>query len=248
MVCEKCRSVCRALKQDTRCLPFQIRFIVFELAPGGDLFVKNPDTFHWTDRLQSAIDVTIALGYLHTRQPKVFHGDITSSNIVVTGDGRGMLTDFGLSCEASEQGTAVLPGWQGTLGYLDPEVAESRCISEHSEVYSLGMVFLELATGNSPHMVRGDKEIPFLDTITPGKWSSVAPLVDKRAAWPGCVVKELTEIAFRCIGDRSRRPTSSDIAEQLIRLQKKYGHIITVPEATKPKKLKSLHRLRRRQK
>ena len=222
---------------------------MFELAPGGDLFVKDPDTFHWTDRLQSAIDVTTALGYLHTRHPKVFHGDITSSNIVITGDGRGMLTDFGLSCEAGEEGTAVLSGFQGTVGYLDPDVAESHCLTESSEVYSLGMVLLELATGNSPHVIKGDKEIRILDTITPGKWSSVAPLVDRRAAWPGCVVKEFTEIAFRCIGDTARRPASSDIAEQLIRVQKKYGHIITTPEEAapaKPERLRSRHRLHRR--
>ncbi len=92
-------------------------------------------------------DVASALDYAHNKG--VIHRDIKPSNIMLTKDGRGILTDFGLTMQVSAEstmGTAF-----GTPRYIAPEQAISshRAVPQ-SDIYSLGVVIYEMITGQAP--------------------------------------------------------------------------------------------------
>merc|ERR1712151_5783 len=85
----------------------------------------------------------------------IFHRDIKSQNILFSSGGTAQIADFGLACVPSRlQGTAKSVA--GTLGYADPAYLSTGTITESVEVYSLGMVFIELLTGCPPAVVAPD--------------------------------------------------------------------------------------------
>lgn len=106
----------------------------------------------WQRRLEVAIDAAQALAFLHTRQPKVFHRDIKSGNIVLAKNGTAKLADFGLAERARPEhpDKLIITKHQGTLGYVDPRIIETSEVDESTEVFSLGIVLLELLTGRPP--------------------------------------------------------------------------------------------------
>eukprot|EP00746_Dinoflagellata_sp_MGD_P124849 gnl/MRDRNA2_/MRDRNA2_59489_c0_seq1.p2 gnl/MRDRNA2_/MRDRNA2_59489_c0~~gnl/MRDRNA2_/MRDRNA2_59489_c0_seq1.p2 ORF type:complete len:269 (-),score=51.14 gnl/MRDRNA2_/MRDRNA2_59489_c0_seq1:692-1498(-) len=134
--------------------------LVYELLPGGDVHARlqRPHDFSWHERLRIAIDSARGLSHLHAHEPEVFHRDIKTANILLDGAGNGKMADFGLACmcpargrERCRTGSGLLVDKPaGTPGYADPVYAVTRVITEASEVYSFGMVLLELLSCRPP--------------------------------------------------------------------------------------------------
>ncbi|RVW49789.1 putative receptor-like protein kinase [Vitis vinifera] len=104
----------------------------------------------WQTRIQIAIDVANALEYLHFYcDPPLCHRDIKSSNILLDENFVAKVADFGLA-HASKDGSIcfepVNTDVRGTPGYMDPEYVITRELTEKSDVYSYGVVLLELVT------------------------------------------------------------------------------------------------------
>ncbi|KAK8955132.1 putative LRR receptor-like serine/threonine-protein kinase [Platanthera guangdongensis] len=104
----------------------------------------------WIKRLEIAEDAAKGIEYLHTGcSPTIIHRDLKSSNILLDKHMKAKVADFGLSKPAVD-GSHVSSIVRGTVGYLDPEYYTSQQLTEKSDIYSFGIILLELISGQEP--------------------------------------------------------------------------------------------------
>ncbi|OIT31477.1 PREDICTED: receptor-like kinase TMK3 [Nicotiana attenuata] len=131
------------------------RILVYEYMPQGAL---SRHLFHWKNfkleplswkkRLNIALDVARGMEYLHTLAHQSFiHRDLKSSNILLGDDFRAKVSDFGLVKLAPDGEGSVVTRLAGTFGYLAPEYAVTGKITTKADVFSFGVVLMELLTG-----------------------------------------------------------------------------------------------------
>ncbi|XP_020233858.1 receptor protein kinase TMK1 [Cajanus cajan] len=132
------------------------RILVYEYMPQGAL---SKHLFHWKSheleplswkrRLNIALDVARGMEYLHTLAHQSFiHRDLKPSNILLADDFRAKVSDFGLVKLAPEgEKKSVVTKLAGTFGYLAPEYAVTGKITTKADVFSFGVVLMELLTG-----------------------------------------------------------------------------------------------------
>ncbi|XVE82358.1 hypothetical protein DITRI_Ditri15bG0142200 [Diplodiscus trichospermus] len=145
------------------CIDGSLRVLAYEYAPNGSLHdmlhgkkgVKGAQpgpVLSWTQRVKIAVGAAKGLEYLHEKaQPHIIHRDIKSSNVLLFDGDVAKIADFDLSNQAPDMAarlhsTRVL----GTFGYHAPEYAMTGTLSSKSDVYSLGVILLELLTGRKP--------------------------------------------------------------------------------------------------
>ncbi|KAK1666478.1 hypothetical protein QYE76_054637 [Lolium multiflorum] len=112
----------------------------------------SPVASSWKTRLEALLGVSRALLHLHREAERpVIHRNVTSSNILLDASWKSHLSDFGVAVlrAAGDQGQPV-EEVVGTFGYIDPEYSRTRRVSSASDVYSLGVVMLEVLTGRPP--------------------------------------------------------------------------------------------------
>ncbi|KAL9322631.1 hypothetical protein ACSQ67_010684 [Phaseolus vulgaris] len=102
----------------------------------------------WSKRLAIALDVARGIEYLHSLARQTFiHRDLKSSNILLGDDFRAKVSDFGLVKHAPDSEKSVATKLAGTFGYLAPEYAVMGKITTKVDVFSYGVVLMELLTG-----------------------------------------------------------------------------------------------------
>jgi Leucine-rich repeat (LRR) protein len=105
----------------------------------------------WPARLGVARGAARGLAHLHaSSEPRVLHRDVKSSNILLDARMEPRLADFGLARLVLSADTHVTTDLVGTLGYIPPEYGHSSVATYRGDVYSLGVVLLELVTGRRP--------------------------------------------------------------------------------------------------
>ncbi|GMN63256.1 hypothetical protein TIFTF001_032327 [Ficus carica] len=102
----------------------------------------------WDTRLKIALGAAQGLSYLHHDcSLRIIHRDVKSSNILLDKDFEAHLTDFGIAKSLCISKSYTSTYIMGTIGYIDPEYARTSRLTEKSDVYSYGIVLLELLTG-----------------------------------------------------------------------------------------------------
>lgn len=137
------------------CITGQQRILVYDFVPNGTLEFhlhgKGRPTMDWPSRLKIALGSAKGLAYLHEDcHPRIIHRDIKAANILLDYNFEAMVADFGLAKLNSDTDTHVSTRVMGTFGYLAPEYASSGKLTDKSDVFSFGIMLLELLTGRRP--------------------------------------------------------------------------------------------------
>nr|XP_028949555.1 receptor-like serine/threonine-protein kinase ALE2 isoform X4 [Malus domestica] len=124
-------------------------FCPFFLLSGID---KDSAPLNWVQRMKIALGAARGLAYLHEdSSPRVIHRDFKASNILLEDDFTPKVSDFGLARTAmDEENRHISTRVMGTFGYVAPEYAMTGHLLVKSDVYSYGVVLLELLTGRKP--------------------------------------------------------------------------------------------------
>lgn len=200
-------------------------FLVYEFVENGSLYSylhenKNPK-LSWKTRLRIAIDVANGLQYIHEHtRPRVVHKDIKSANILLDANMRAKIANFGL---AKSGCNAITMKIVGTQGYIAPEYISDGVVSTKTDVFSFGVVLLELFTGKEATF--GDQKLLWMsvDGAFEGseemkkKW--LMSWVDRFLIRESCSMESVMNVmgvALACVNrDPSKRPSMVDIVYAL---------------------------------
>ncbi|KAL0379487.1 UNVERIFIED_CONTAM: putative serine/threonine-protein kinase [Sesamum angustifolium] len=154
------------------CVEGAYRMLVYE-------YIDNGNLDQWLHGDVGEISpLTWSLAYLHEGlEPKVVHRDIKSSNILLDRNWHPKLSDFGLAKLLNSERSYVTTRVMGTFGYVAPEYACTGMLNEKSDIYSFGILIMEIITGRAPvDYSRPQGEVSFKDrkglmTLQIGLWS-----------------------------------------------------------------------------
>jgi len=195
------------------------RYLVYELLPGGDVCsrLQEDPSFTWRARLSVALDAALGLSHLHGSRPQVFHRDIKTQNILMDRNGTGKMADFGLALLAQPNcGSLTVENTSGTIGYADPLYIRTGTVTEGSEVYSFGMVLLEILTGRPPALQHADGRLEYQFLHIRGELSRVIDTLDPQGQWPHMAASTVGGLALRCINQlEAVRPSFAKIVMEL---------------------------------
>lgn len=139
------------------CIEQGIRCLVYELVSNGSVESHlhggedGKGSLDWDARMKIALGAARGLAYLHEdSNPRVIHRDFKASNVLLEDDFTPKVSDFGLAKEATEGSHHISTRVMGTFGYVAPEYAMTGHLLVKSDVYSYGVVLLELLSGRKP--------------------------------------------------------------------------------------------------
>ncbi|XP_034674566.1 non-functional pseudokinase ZED1-like [Vitis riparia] len=146
-----------ALKLLRCCLETRIPILVYEFPSGRSLIDRiffPPNPLSWKNRLRIAYDIANVIAYLHTTFPRsIIHTGIKPLSFFLDNDCAAKLFDFSLSITLSKGEMQVEDEIRGTFGYLAPETLISGVYTEKNDVFSFGILLLELLIGKKAHSI-----------------------------------------------------------------------------------------------
>ncbi|XXG89695.1 hypothetical protein AAC387_Pa12g1636 [Persea americana] len=201
------------------CSHARCMFLVYEYIERGNLhdILKDENRaveLDWTDRVRVIKGVARALSYMHHDcRPPIVHRDISSNNILIDLDYEACLSDFG-TAKVLKAGSSDLSTFVGTLGYVAPELAYTMKVTEKCDVYSFGMIVLEVLMGRHPGELVSDL------SLTGGTDILLKDLLDQRLSPPTVEVAEelvfTVMLGLACIHSNPQsRPTMRDVFQEL---------------------------------
>uniref|UniRef100_A0A0D3HUF2 Protein kinase domain-containing protein n=1 Tax=Oryza barthii TaxID=65489 RepID=A0A0D3HUF2_9ORYZ len=210
------------------CLETEVPLLVYEFISNGSLddhlHVDGPISLSWVDRIRIALEVSRALVYLHsaTTTP-IFHRDIKASNVLLDDNLTAKISDFGASRYIPIDQTGVTTVVQGTIGYLDPMYYYTGRLTDKSDVFSFGVLLIELLTRKKPiyRTDRGDSLVPhFASLLEEGKLVEIIdPQVKEEENGE---VEEVATLAAMCTKLNGQdRPTMREVEIRLENLRAK---------------------------
>ncbi|XP_042520011.1 receptor-like protein kinase HSL1 [Macadamia integrifolia] len=139
------------------CTTRDCRLLVYEYMPNGSLgdmlHSSKGGLLEWPTRYKIAVDAAEGLSYLHHDcVPPIVHRDVKSNNILLDGEFGARVADFGVAkvVDMVGKGQKSMSMIAGSCGYIAPEYAYTLRVNEKSDIYSFGVVILELVTGRLP--------------------------------------------------------------------------------------------------
>ncbi|OIW07712.1 hypothetical protein TanjilG_19655 [Lupinus angustifolius] len=207
-------------EEETNC------YLVYEYVENGSLYSwlheDHKENLNWKTRLRIAIDIANGLQYIHEHtRPRVVHKDIKSSNILLDSNMRAKIANFGL---AKSGMNAITMHIVGTQGYIAPEYLADGVVSTKMDVFSFGVVLLELVSGKEAIDEKGNllwvsalKTFEVDDEQEKGR--RLKEWLDKEILRETCSMESLMgvlDIGIACLNkEPSKRPSIMDIVYAL---------------------------------
>ncbi|KAL6543342.1 hypothetical protein OROHE_010862 [Orobanche hederae] len=187
----------------------------------GDLGPYSPLT--WDIRMTIILGTAKGLTYLHEcLEPKVVHRDIKSSNILLDKQWHSKVSDFGLAKLIGSERSYITTRVMGTFGYVAPEYASTGMLNERSDVYSFGILIMEIITGRNPVDYSGRQGevnlVEWLKTMVSNQKSEgvLDPKLPKKPSMRA--LKRALLVALRCVDPNAQK-------------RPKMGHVVHMLEA-----------------
>ncbi|XP_023545200.1 L-type lectin-domain containing receptor kinase IX.1-like [Cucurbita pepo subsp. pepo] len=196
--------------------------LVYEFMPNGSLdshlFGKGPP-LPWPLRYKISLGLASALLYLHEEwEHSVIHRDIKSSNVLLDFNFTPKLGDFGLARLAKHELNSKTPGLVGTFGYMAPEYISSGRASKESDIFSFGVVLLEIVSGRKccDHSGKGLIEMVW-DAY--GRGEVVEAILDEKLREGFVEVREVERLSvvglWSAHPDAAQRPSIKQVIQVL---------------------------------
>ncbi|KAE8723997.1 putative serine/threonine-protein kinase [Hibiscus syriacus] len=184
--------------------------------------LAKPGALSWHIRLEIAIETASALTYLHASD--TIHRDVKTNNILLDKDFHVKVADFGLSRLFPSDVTHVSTAPQGTPGYVDPEYHQCYQLTSKSDVFSFGVVLIELISSKpAVDITRHRHEINLRNmAINKIQNGALHELVDPSLGFESNnkvrrMITGVAEVAFRCLqNEKDLRPTMAQVLEALM--------------------------------
>ncbi|XP_021907318.1 LOW QUALITY PROTEIN: probable LRR receptor-like serine/threonine-protein kinase At5g48740 [Carica papaya] len=209
------------------CYESKQQILVYEYLPGGSLadHLYGPSSkktsLSWVRRLKIAVDAAKGLDYLHNgSEPRIIHRDVKCGNILLDKEMNAKVSDFGLSKQVTQADAShVTTVVKGTAGYLDPEYYSTQQLTEKSDIYSFGVVLLELICGREPLSHSGTPDsFNLVLWAKPYLQAGAFEIVDESLNGTFDVesMKKAASVAVRSVErDALRRPKIADVLAEL---------------------------------
>ncbi|XP_020148275.1 probable leucine-rich repeat receptor-like protein kinase IMK3 [Aegilops tauschii subsp. strangulata] len=203
------------------------KLLVFDFMTKGNLasflHARAPDSppVSWPTRMNIAVGVARGLHHLHTDASMV-HGNLTSSNILLDEDNNAKIADCGLPRLMSAAANNNVVAAAGALGYRAPELSKLKKANTKTDIYSLGMIMLELLTGKSPGDTTNGLDLPqWVASVVEEEWTNEVFDLElmKDAATGSETGEELVKtlkLALHCVDPSPvARPEAQQVLRQL---------------------------------
>jgi hypothetical protein len=164
------------------------KLLVYEYMPNGSLYERlhtsHEETLDWPTRYKIAFGAAKGLSYLHHGcSPPIVHRDVKSYNILLDSELKAHIADFGLARIVEKLGQEnVMSVVAGSYGYIAPEYAYTLNVNEKSDIYSFGVVLLELVTGKKTNDVEFGDDSDIVRWIRNQIHIDVNKVLDSRVA------------------------------------------------------------------
>ncbi|XP_071686433.1 uncharacterized protein [Rutidosis leptorrhynchoides] len=200
------------------------KLLVFDYMPHGSLasflHARGPENvINWTTRLNIILGITKGLVFLHSQESLV-HGNLTSSNVLLDEQKNPAIADVGLSRLMTNAANTNVVATAGTLGYRAPELSKLKNANTKTDVYSLGVIILELLTGKSPSEATDGLDLPqWVASIVKEEWTNEVfdlELMKDPANVGGDELLTTLKLAMHCVDPTpEERPEAVQVLEKL---------------------------------
>nr|BAK00265.1 predicted protein [Hordeum vulgare subsp. vulgare] len=208
------------------CIQGNSRLLIYSYMENGSLddWLHNRDDdassfLDWPTRLKIAQGASLGLSCIHdVCKPQIVHRDIKSSNILLDKEFKAYVADFGLARLILPNKTHVTTELVGTMGYIPPEYGQAWVATLRGDIYSFGVVLLELLTGRRPVPVSSTTKelVPWVQQMrSEGKQIEVLDSTLQGTGYEEQMLKVL-EAACKCVDhNQFRRPTIMEVVSCL---------------------------------
>ncbi|XP_074592042.1 probably inactive leucine-rich repeat receptor-like protein kinase IMK2 [Curcuma longa] len=203
------------------------KLLVFDFMAKGSLaaflHARAPDSMvDWPTRMRIAMGITRGLHHLHT-ELAIVHGNLTSTNVLLDESCNARISDYGFGrLVTGTASSSNVVAAAGAAGYRAPELAKLKKPNAKSDVYSLGMILLELLTGKPPADSTNGMDLPqWVASIVKEEWTNeVFDTELMRDAATGDDLLNTLNLALHCVDPSpAARPEVQQVMQQLAEIK-----------------------------